>query len=264
MGEYSDFFNTRALAQQFRKLEQDDYNHAIAGVDVGRMRKHIPQSATDPTTGRKETTAERLSRTLQWLLLNDERYARAHKAAVAAVNETMDAAATALSDIKAALKQATTDIEDMLARAASLPDGQKVFRDSEGGVVDENGMRVSNELSDSIIWHGDEPTYDEYREHLDRADDLRRAHDELLGIETELGGYQGELIDDENPPSTDRLDNIKNRADELRERVDLLQEGLESQAENSLHSENRVTTGGLSHSSDGLSQNLKIDIGSFS
>lgn len=79
MTEYTDLFNTRALTEEFRKLERDDYNHAIAGVDVGRMRNHLPNAATDSITGKKETAAARLARTLQWLLLNDENYARAHR-----------------------------------------------------------------------------------------------------------------------------------------------------------------------------------------
>ena len=187
MGEYTDLFNTRALTEQFKKLEQDDYNHAVADVDVGRMRKHIPQADVDPATGQKKSASERIARTLQWLLIYDENYTRAHKAAVLAVNEAMDAAADALSDIKAALEQTTAEVEGILNRAATLPDGRKAFRDGKGGIVDESGKHISDEMADSIIWRGDEPTYDEYRAQLDRADALKRAQDEVLGIESELG-----------------------------------------------------------------------------
>lgn len=264
MTEYTDLFNARSLADQMRKLDIDDLNHAIAGVDVGRMRKHIQQSEIDPGTGRKTSASERLARTLQWLLLNDENYALAHKTAVTSVNDAMDAAAQALSDVRAALLQTTADIEDILNRAATLPNGRKVFRDENGNVVDQDGNAISSELAETIIWRGDEPTYEEYRAKMDSKDDLRLALNELLGIETELGGYQGELNDNDSPPTLDRLDDIKDRSDELRDRVDQIQEGLELQADNSLRSEHRVTTEGLSHDSEGLSQNLKIDIGSFS
>ena len=264
MSEYSDHFNSRTLIEQFRKLEIDDYKNAVASVDVGRMRKHIPEAATDPITGKKETVAERVARTLQWLLLNDENYARAHKAAVTATNDAMDAAASALSNIKAALKQSTADIEDILNHAATLPDGRKVFRDGQGGVVDQDGNRIAQDIADGIIWRGDEPTYHEYRAEIDLADALKHAHDEVLGIEAELGGYQGDLKNNDRPPPPDALDDIKDRADELRERVDEIQEQLELQADNSLRSENRVTTEGLSHDSGGLSENLKINISSFS
>lgn len=137
MTVFTDLFNVRSLGDQMRKLDVDDLNHAIAGVDVGRMRKHIQQSETDPRTGRKTSAAERLSRTLQWLLLNDESYALAHRVAMTTTNDAMDAAAQALSDVKAALMQATADIEDILNRAATLPDGRKVFRDGNGKVVDK-------------------------------------------------------------------------------------------------------------------------------
>lgn len=63
---------------------------------------------------------------------------------------------------------------------------------------------------------------------MDRADNLRLALNELLGIEIELGGYQGELNNNDSPPSRDRLDDIKDRSDELRDRVNQIQSDLEA------------------------------------
>ncbi|MEM9128907.1 MAG: hypothetical protein AAGA97_04215 [Pseudomonadota bacterium] len=227
MTEYSDHFNNRTVNEQFRKLEIDDYNHAVAGVNVGRMRKHIPKAATDTVTGKKETVADRVARTLQWLLMNDENYARAHKTAVVATNDAMDAAASALSNIKVALKQSAADVEDILNRAATLPDGRKVFRDGQGGVVDQDGNRIAQDIADGIIWRGDEPTYHEYRAEIDRADALRRAHDEVLGIEAELGGYQGELSDNQNPASQGRAEAIAEQSNALEERIGEIAAGIE-------------------------------------
>ncbi|MEM9128236.1 MAG: hypothetical protein AAGA97_00720 [Pseudomonadota bacterium] len=228
MTEYSDHFNSRTLIEQHRKLEVDDYNHAIANVDVGRMRKHIPEAATDPITGKKETAAERVTRTLQWLLINDLNYALAHRAADTATNDAMDAAASALSDIKAALKQSTADIEDILNRAATLPDGRKVFRDGQGGVVDQDGNRIAQDIADGIIWRGDEPTYHEYRTEIDRADALRRANDEVLGIEAELGGFQGELSNEEHPATKERIGTITERSNSLRDRIAEIEASISS------------------------------------
>ena len=261
MSEYSDHFNSRTLNEQFRKLEIDDYNHAVAGVNVGRMRKHIPEAATDTVTGKKETVGDRVARTLQWLLLNDENYARAHKAAVTATNDAMDAAASAISNIKAALKQSTADIEDILNRAATLPDGRKVFRNGQGGVVDQDGNRIAQDIADGIIWRGDEPTYQEYRAEIDRADALRRANDEVLGIEAELGGFQGELSDNENPASEDRLDAITERSNGLRDRIHEIERRVahiapEQNGPTETTSEFRVQSDG----SD-LSKSLSINLG---
>lgn len=232
MTEYSDHFNSRTVIEQHRKLELDDYNHAVADVDVGRMRKHIPEAATDPVTGKKETVTERIARTLQWLLINDPNYARAHRAAITATNDAMDATARTISSIKAALEQNTTDVESILNRAASLPDGRKVFRDGKGGVVDQDGERVEQDIAEGIIWQGDEPTYDEYRAEVGRQSALKRTRDEVLGIEAELGGHQSELSDYENPVSKDRIETIIERSEELKERVRDIQREVSQASEN--------------------------------
>lgn len=208
-------------------LERDDLNHAIAGADVGRMRKHLSLSENGTNPERKGTDAERVARTLQWLLLNDVAYAHAHKAAVDATNDAMDATARALVDVNAALDRTSANIEDILNRAAKLPDGRKVFRHANGNVVDREGNAINSALADGILWRGDEPTYDEYHAATDRADDLVHARDELLGIEIELGGYQNEMNDDESPASVERLDTIKDRSDALRDRVTAIQSDLD-------------------------------------
>lgn len=261
MSEYSDYFNTRALNEQHRKLELDDLNHAIAGVDVGRMRKHIPGTAIDPVTGKKESVADRIARTLRWLLLNDENYARAHRAAVTATNDAMNAAAQALSDINTDLMQTTADIDDILNRAATLPDGRKVFRDVNGKVVDQDGNVIAQALADGIMWRGDEPKYDEYRAATDHLDDLKRARDELLGIETELGGYQDELNDDENPVSPVMLDDITKRSDDLRDRINEIEQSLAHNAPEQTRPTEPTSEFRVESDGSDLTKSLSISLG---
>lgn len=144
----------------------------------------------------------------------------------------MDATGQALLDVEAALKQATAGIESMFDRAATLPDGRKTFRDQYGNVVDRDGNVIAEELADGIVWQGDEPTYEEYLAQRARIEKLQDARNELLGIEAELGGHQNDLTNNDEPPSPDRLDDIKDRADELRNRVSAIQSEFVREVEN--------------------------------
>ncbi len=73
--------HSRRMAAADAALDQDDYNNAVSGADVGRIQRHAARQEIDPMTGEKKgSAAARHARTLQWLLENDVGYAAAHRA----------------------------------------------------------------------------------------------------------------------------------------------------------------------------------------
>ena len=205
-------FQGEAAVGARRQRDFDDLNHAVAGRDVGRQRKHIQDGDVDPVTGKKRRTAsERAYATLQWLLLNDAEYARLHQAAMDSLRDAEDKARKLLERIEDQLAIARSDLADILDRAAALPDGTKVFRDGNGVVRDKDGARIGDDLAASIEWRGGEPSYEDYQSAADRVRDLDNAANEARGIETELGGYRGELTSENSPASKERIETITER-----------------------------------------------------
>mgnify|MGYP001795059274 CR=1 FL=1 len=115
---YSEMFRAAAAAQDVA-----DYNHAIAGQDVGRIGKNIIRQGIDPETGeRGKDGSSRLQRTLDWLLLYDASYAAAHKSAMVALTDAENSVADGLAEILQTLADERRALEDLEDRAARLTD----------------------------------------------------------------------------------------------------------------------------------------------
>ena len=213
---YSELFRAATAAQDVA-----NYHDTIAGRDVGRIGKNFARPDVDPQTGEKgKQASSRLQRTLDWLLLRDANYARAHGAAMGALVDAENSVADGLIEIMQTLAEERRALEDLEDRAARLPDGTLVFRDANGEVVDADNNPIPDELAAGIEWRGDEPTYDDYRAQRDRIEGLEQAERELRGIETELGDIRGELTDQQEPPTEDRVGELADRVSELGEQAD--------------------------------------------
>lgn len=230
MDRFSDDFNrisevarVKAAAQDF-----DDLNHAIADRDVGRYRRHIHDGGADTGTGgKRKSAAQRARETLEWLLLNDANYTQLYERAKSAVGKTAQTAQRVLDGILTKLADVRNAITDVLDRAMELPDGRRVFRDKDGTVRDEDGAEIADALSAGIIWQGNEPTFEEYRDLMNREAALRDATDEVRGIQTDLGDLNNQLDDNENPFKPEGLEDVSDRAGELDERLKKIQSDLQ-------------------------------------
>lgn len=158
------------------------------------------------------------TRTLTWLLANNPAYAELHAEALQSWRDTEDAAEKALRQIEAALEQARTAHEKRLERA-SLIDGKRVFRDEDGSVWTEDDIRLPDEVAAGIQWKGDEPTRKEFKAGQARIDELIRSGDRIRGIQVEVADLGAELNDNENPPSSERTEEIKDTLEDYRQEV---------------------------------------------
>jgi len=221
---YAALFRAKAAAE-----DMDDYNHAVSGADVGRILKHGAASGDiDPVTGKKRNSSQdAVQRTLDWLLQNDAVYAQAWQQTSHLLSDVANEADLLLVRLHNERNALTDQIDNAIDRAATLPDGRKVFRDKDGNVVDADGNQIENDFVEGIIWRGDEPTFEEYLALTDRLARLDNAIRDVQGIETELGDMRNDLEDQDAPPSQNELDDFKDRADEMRDRLQDIQSDVE-------------------------------------
>ncbi len=220
---FSDSFNEHAdsLCETRKRDDFDNLQHSLSGVETGKQVRHgLSKDTSGSVFGdKRKTITEQIRETLDWLLLNNPAYAGAHEAAMMSLQSAEQAASSVLDKVLSALDRELIALDNLLGRAASLPDGRKVFRDKNGDVRSEDGSIIGDDLAMLIVWRGREPTYEEYQSQLNRVEELRQASDELRGVEVELGGIRGELRDNESPPSLGCVDELKKRSQKLEERV---------------------------------------------
>ena len=220
---FSDSFNEHADGLRDRR-KQDDFDnlqHSLSGVETGQQVRHgLSKDTSGSVFGdKRKTITEQIRETLEWLLLNNPAYAEAHETAMTSLLSAEQAATSVLDKVLSAFEREQIKLDQLLKSAASLPGGRKVFRDGNGDVRSEDGSIITDDLAILIVWRGNEPTYEEYQSQMNRVEEFKQASDELRGVEVELGGIRGELSDNENPLSLERVDELKKRSQKLEERV---------------------------------------------
>lgn len=212
-------------AARTREQDRQDFERELAGVDIGReARFHGSQFVEERREGRSgsSSTSRREQREftsrLQMLLATNPAYAALHADAVQSWRDTEDAAEEALRQIEAALEEARIEQQKLLERAP-LVEGKRVFRDDDGSVWTDDDARLPDEVAAGIQWKGDEPTRKEFKAGQARIDELTRSGDRIWGIQVEVADLGAELNDDENPPSEERTEEIKDSFENYRREI---------------------------------------------
>ncbi|MEM8750721.1 MAG: hypothetical protein AAGF28_10485 [Pseudomonadota bacterium] len=156
------------------------------------MRKHLPSDEIDPITGKskKQRAIEAaIQRTLDWLLANDVAYRKAHENVLGAIRTAQSATQTSLERVLEALTFERSVMDEILASAAKLPDGTRVFKDRGGNVRNEDGEIIPAALAATVRWSGDEPSYEQYETQRKRIEGLEATEQEAaskLNLETSI------------------------------------------------------------------------------
>lgn len=220
---FLDSFNEHAesLREERKRDDFDNLQHSLSGVETGQQVRHGLNKDTSGSIfgNKRKSISDQIRETLDWLLLNNPAYLQAHEAAMTSLRSAETTVTNALDRLLSNLKKEQTIFNGMLERAATLPDGQKVFRDAEGQVKTLDGEIIDNDLAGTIQWRGDEPSYEEITQQKTHVDDLKEGINEVRGIETELGGIRGELTNNEKPPTLERTDELKERIGELQSKA---------------------------------------------
>lgn len=191
-----------------RKRDFDDLQDEYAGRETGRMRRFLTQEPQTPEERQKQRT-ERAMRSLLRILLNDPIYRTKYEKATALITEATLAVEAALSALADQIAAAQAETAGMEARAARLPDGTRVYRDAKGVIRRPDGSVVEETLAATILWTGNEPSYEAYTAATDLLDQLEEQQSEATTyLDDVLAPAQDQMNDPSNPPSLEDLDTI--------------------------------------------------------
>ncbi len=197
----------------------------LASVDNGSVLTggFVKDSPTIQREEKERATQHALA-TLEFLLQNDPAYAALHQE----TGQALLGAQTRLDELahvaQEALEAAQADLDAALQGAAQLPDGRHVFRNQNGDVFFLNGSRVADEDAASVLWRGNEPTFEEVTALNERVIRLGDILTDIQIGQVDIGDMQERLEDENDPPSADELRGMQERADSivsgLEERLD--------------------------------------------
>lgn len=201
----------------FAKREKDfgDLQNEVAGREVGRIARFLPEDVRNPEQSekRKAERAEMLTR-LQ-LMMRDPAYAALYR-------DTTDGLRKAQSDLDRMREQAQRILDEenealarIDVRAARDSEGRAVFKDQGGETRYADGELVAEEEAAGIVWRGDEPTLEDREFHAERLARIEGIIADIDAGQAEIGDMQDDLLNDDDPKSADDLTAMGGRADEL-------------------------------------------------
>lgn len=205
--DYTEAFNAKSDEAREKRKAQDleDLDHESAGVDVGRIARHLGSENNPRNIKSKQERADKQFRTMLDLLLLDAEYRALYEDALNRLGDLENATQRAIEKAEQEITQAQQGLQDILDRAPVL-DGVRVFKDKDGNVWTEHGAQVKDQDVERIEWRGDEPSHEEFMAGTSNLEQKIQAHKELLEYQTDvLGSARGKLTDPNNPLKKDEL-----------------------------------------------------------
>lgn len=194
-----------------QRREFDDLQNEIAGRETGRRARFLKDGPSSEAAKKKERDAQRRALTRLAQLLNDPVYRAKYDSVLHILSDAEQATEAAIDQLNSQIDAVQSELDDMMNNAARLPDGTRVFRGADGVVRREDGSVVEDHLAETIIWTGNEPSFEEVQDAKARLDDLQAALDAANGYQNDvLGPARDRITDSDNPPSLDDLDDIEN------------------------------------------------------
>lgn len=215
---FEDKYNETRLAERFAREARDfsDLQNEIAGRDVGRIGRFLSDGVknADPSGKARQEHAETLTR-LQLVLLNDPAYAALYDETAQALNDAQSRLDRLLERVATEIESGKNALMEALDQAANLPDGTKVFRDKNGDARTRDGSLASDELVETIVWRGNEPSYEDIQEQIERLARLRAIEAKIHSGQAEIGDLQIALGNANDVKSPDELHDTQKRAEDI-------------------------------------------------
>ena len=198
-----------------RERDRDDLNNEMAGREVGRVRRFLPEGS-DPASLRKRREREREYRSrLMALLQSSTAYAALYQETKDTLRKAEAATEIALAEARDRITGAQEAVAGLRDKASTLPDGAQVYRDAEGNVRTEDGTLVEGDDLDRITWREGAPSYEDIAAARRAAADAQANYDAILRYQTDvLGRARDRLTDEDNPPTMDEIRDIQQRITE--------------------------------------------------
>lgn len=192
------------------KQRQDFYDqqNEVAGRETGRRARFLP-NATSSVEAERKKREERQFRTQLEMLLKDPIYRAKYESVMDTLRDAERATEAALANLERFISSAEQALAEIEKRAARLPDGTRVYRDDEGAIRREDGSIVEGDLAATILWNGDEPSYEEWLTHRDHLAALNDQHHQAEVYQNDiLGAARDRMEDPDKPPTVEELDDI--------------------------------------------------------
>lgn len=192
-----------------RQEDFDDLQRELSGQDVGRIGRFLSEGdVRPPDAKRKKAEREHARRTLA-MLLEDPIYRARYDDTMAALRRAEAATERVIEELTEQLGVALSALQQIEDNAARLPDGTMVFRDEAGVVRRADGSALDDALVSTIVWDGDEPSFEDYVAANEQISSLQTNLIDVGRYQTDvLGTARGELTDERNPPSLEEIDRI--------------------------------------------------------
>ena len=192
----------KVMAARQTQKTGEDYHRELTGDNDARINRFSVGESPRLRTEREEDERKRLS-ALQTLLRDDPQY----RAAYDRISGFLDGEA---ADIVDALTKNTAEtdiveaaIKDNLAKAVTLSDGTRIFRDSQTGEVEtEHGRALEPHEYEHIIFPPGAPELGTYKANKARLAQLQKERAELIHYQTQVIDPAQAKIDEQSRPLT--------------------------------------------------------------
>lgn len=215
-------------AAGLRQQDFDDLQREVAGLEVGRIARFLPDDVRNPERSEKakaERQAEMLTR-LQ-MMMRDPEYAALYNDTMDKLNEAERATEVALAKALERQRLADEALADIQARALQLEDGRRVYRDEDGTFRTEDGLSVSDTDMDAIAeqWRPGMPGYRDFVESHAATQAEATTVDEIMTYQVDvLGDIRHRQSDQANPVSKGEFNAMQERMEAERPATMLAEE----------------------------------------
>lgn len=200
------------LGDKRKDIERDDHNAELSGTKAGYNYVTSASEGGDSRSdvrAKKARAAEARLTALEALML-DPAYAALYNDTRDVVRDALIAAHSAMEvavEQLDAAKDALSGLQDKAAKLA--PDGERVYRHSDGHVYTEGGRKLTSDEAASVVFPDGAPDRNDFRQLRRDVETAEQAVNEAGKIENRLGEYKNRLDDPKNAYSADELRDIQ-------------------------------------------------------
>jgi hypothetical protein len=221
----------KAAADKRRVQDFDDLQNELSGNEVGRISRFLSPEARALLTGKQNGKQSAYMTALDLALMNNPEFFKAYEAAMNTLGDVENVAERVLTrlvkqqaDIEVQLKDAEAEYQNTLDNAATLADGTRVFRDTDGNVWNEHGKHVDGAIAASIEWSGLEPSQETYLQQQKSVHDLGTSLEEVENSILEIRVYQTDVLGNvraelSNPDHSGRVKDVEAAKDRVLDRM---------------------------------------------
>ncbi len=215
--DFEDIRQMERLTERFERAarDYDDLQNEMAGHEVGRIARFLTEGSPKSADGKRRDKERRSIETQLQIMMADAAYRALFDETVQILHDAQSRIETVFARIDSLRIETEATIEALESRAARLPDGSLVFQDQDGTTRLANGQAVDAELAATILWRGDEPSYEDWAHKQNRAERLDELESQARTQQVTLGKMQARLDDPDDPPSTDALRRMQEEAERI-------------------------------------------------